>query len=197
MKEMLQDWKRQSAVGKWQYLCLLVMVAFEYAYMSPRGQEYAVIWVGVDYLLEVPAMAFLMLTIARGIRRKGQGMLHICLAMLLWIGLVQSMREVRGLAEINRGEIICFYALALPMAFGFDDGQRQWGLKTMAVVYVLEALRLCLLAGALYFDVLPELFRASVRWDGARLLQMFHPTNCAALLLIGIGISLGWCLRSK
>ena len=197
MKEMLQDWKRQPAVGKWQYLCLLMVAGIEFAYMSPRGQQYTVIWVGVDYLLEVPAMAFLMLSIARGIRRKGQGMLHICLAMLLWIGLVQSMREVRCLAEINRGEIICFYALALPMAFCFDDGQRQWGLKTMAVVYVLEALRLCLLAGALYFDVLPELFRASVRWDGARLLQMFHPTNCAALLLIGIGISLGWCLRSK
>ena len=197
MKEMLQDWKRQSAVGKWQYLCLLVMVAFEYAYMSPRGQQYTVIWVGVDYLLEVPAMAFLMLTIARGIRRKGQGMLHICLTMLLWIGLVQSMREVRGLAEINRGEIICFYALALPLAFGLDDGKRQLGLKTIAALYFVEAVRLCLLTGMLYFGTLPEQFRAKVHWDGARLLQMFHPTNCAALLLIGIGTTLAWCLRSK
>lgn len=197
MNETLKSWKRQPLVGKWQYFCLLVVAVVELVYMSPQGQKNGLVWVAADHFLEIPAMAFLLLTIARGIRREGWSTMLVSLVMLLWISLVQVMRVIRGLEQINPGEITCFYALALPLAFAMEDGERQWGLKTLAVVYLLEGLRLCLLAGALYFGILPEGYRASVFWDGARLLEMFHPTNCSALLLISIGLCLGMCLKTK
>ena len=197
MNETLKSWKREPLVGKWQYFCLLVVAVVELVYMSPQAQKNGLAWVAVDYFLEIPAMAFLLLTIARGIRRQGWSTMLVSLVMLLWIALVQVMRVIRGLEQINPGEITCFYALALPLAFAMDDGERQWGLKTLALVYLLEGLRLCLLAGALYFGILPEGYRASVLWDGARLLEMFHPTNCSALLLISIGLCLGLCLKTN
>ena len=197
MNETLKSWKREPLVGKWQYFCLLVVAVVELVYMSPQAQKNGLAWVAVDYFLEIPAMAFLLLTIARGIRRQGWSTMLVSLVMLLWIALVQVMRVIRGLEQINPGEITCFYALALPLAFAMEDGERQWGLKTLALVYLLEGLRLCLLAGALYFGILPEGYRASVLWDGARLLEMFHPTNCSALLLISIGLCLGLCLKTN
>ncbi|MDY4755752.1 MAG: O-antigen ligase family protein [Candidatus Faecousia sp.] len=197
MNETLKSWKREPLVGKWQYFCLLVVAVVELMYMSPQAQKNGLAWVAVDYFLEIPAMVFLLLTIARGIRRQGWSTMLLSLVMLLWIALVQVMRVIRGLEQINPGEITCFYALALPLAFAMEDGERQWGLKTLALVYLLEGLRLCLLAGALYFGILPEGYRASVLWDGARLLEMFHPTNCSALLLISIGLCLGLCLKTN
>ena len=197
MNEILQDWKKESLVAKCQYLCLLVVAAVELVFLSPAGQQLGITWVAVDYFLEIPAMIFLLLTVARGIHRKGWSMMLLCFAMLLWTALVQVMRVIRGLDQINPGEITCFYALALPLAFSMDDGQRQRGLHTLAAVYLLEALRLCVLAGMLYLELLPESYAGSVRWDGARLVELFHPTNCATMLMIGIGLCLGICLKTK
>ena len=197
MNEMLHDWKKEPLVARCQYLCLLVVAAVELVFLSPAGQQLGITWVAVDYFLEIPAMIFLLLTVARGINRKGRSMMALCFAMLLWTALVQVMRVIRGLDQIKPGEITCFYALALPLAFAMDDGQRQRGLRTLAAVFLLEALRLCVLAGMLYLKVLPESYAASVRWDGARLVELFHPTNCATVLMIGIGICLGICLKTK
>lgn len=197
MNELMNDWKRQPLVGKWQYLCLLVVAGFELLYISPAGQMLPVLWTMADYFLEIPAMVFLMLTIARGINRRGRPMMVLCLAMLLWISLVQVMRQIRSLGQIAPGEITCFYAMALPMAFALDDGSRQRGLNTIAAVYLLESLGLCILGGALYFGCLPEALSKYVYWENERLLELSHPTNCAAMLMIGIGLSLGLCVRTK
>ena len=197
MNEQIKRWKEEPLATIGQYLCLLAVAAVLLAFMSPMGQQMGLTWIGVDYFLEIPAMVFLMCTIALGINRKGRSMMVLCLGLLLWMALVQVMRVYRGLEQITAGEITCFYTLALPLAFSMDDGKRQRGLNTLAAVYLLESLRLCVLAGALCVGILPESYAGAVRWDGARLVQMFHPTNCAALLMIGIGISLGISLRTK
>ena len=197
MNERINNWKRQPLIGKCQYLCLLVVALVELVYMSPIAQGLGIIWTIVDYFLEVPAMVFLMLSIARGINRRGRSTMVVCLSMLLWVSLVQVMRAIRCMEQIAPGEIACFYALALPMAFAMDDGREQRGLNVLVVLYLLESLRLCILGGALFFGVLPERFADRVYWEGERLLEMLHPTNCAALLMIGIGLCLGLCFRAK
>ena len=197
MNEMLRDWKKQTPVAKWQFFCLLIAVLVELVFLSPMGRVLGITWIAVDYFLAIPAMAFLMLSIARGMNRKGRSMMVLSFAMVLWVALVQVMREYRGMEQIIPGEITFFYAMLLPLAFGLDDGKRQWGLGLLCGLFLLEALRLCLLGGALYFGLLPEGYIASVYWDGPRLVQLNHPTNCAAVLLISIAISLGWCLKTK
>lgn len=197
MNELLRDWKKQPSIGKWQFACLLIAVLVELVFLSPMGRMHGLTWVAVDHFLAIPAMAFLMLSIARGINRKGRSTVVLSLAMVLWIALVQVMREYRGFAQILPGEITLFYAMLLPMAFCLEDGKRQWGLYILCGLFLLEGLRVCLLGGMLYFGILPERYEASVYWDGARMLQLNHPTNCAAVLLISIAISLGWCLKTK
>lgn len=197
MNDMLRDWKKQPPVAKWQFFCLLIAVLVELVFLSPMGRVLGITWIAVDYFLAIPAMAFLMLSIARGMNRKGRSMMVLSFAMVLWVALVQVMREYRGMEQIIPGEITFFYAMLLPLAFGLDDGKRQWGLGLLCGLFLLVALRLCLLGGALYFGLLPEGYKASVYWDGPRLVQLNHPTNCAAVLLISIAISLGWCLKTK
>ena len=197
MNDMLRDWKKQPPVAKWQFFCLLIAVLVELVFLSPMGRVLGITWIAVDYFLAIPAMAFLMLSIARGMNRKGRSMMVLSFAMVLWVALVQVMREYRGMEQIIPGEITFFYAMLLPLAFGLDDGKRQWGLGLLCGLFLLVALRLCLRGGALYFGLLPEGYKASVYWDGPRLVQLNHPTNCAAVLLISIAISLGWCLKTK
>ena len=197
MNELLRDWKKQPSIAKWQFFCLLTVVLVELVFLSPMGRMHGMTWVAVDYFLAIPAMAFLMLSIARGMNRKGRSMMVLSFAMVLWVALVQVMREYRGFAQILPGEITLFYAMLLPMAFCLEDGKRQWGLYLLCGMFLLEGLRICLLGGALYFGILPEEYEASVYWDGARLLQLNHPTNCAAVLLVSIAISFGWCLKTK
>lgn len=197
MNEMLHDWKKQPPVAKWQFFCLLIVVLVELVFLSPMGRMRGYIWIAVDQFLAIPAMAFLMLSIARGMDRKGRAMVVLSFAMVLWVALVQVMREYRGMEKILPGEITLFYAMLLPLAFALDDGKRQWGLYLLCGVFLLEGLRLCLLGGALYFGILPESYASSVYWDGARLVQVNHPTNCATLLLISIAVSLGWCVKTK
>ena len=70
-------------------------------------------------------------------------------------------------------------------------------MKTLALAFLAEGLLLTVLGLGLRFGFLPEAFIDTVRWDGARLLQLSHPNNCAVMLMLGIGICLALCFRTK
>lgn len=197
MDEMIRAQKRRTILGNLQYGCLLAVVLAELVFLSPMGQRSGLALVTVDYFLAIPAMAFLMLTFARGVNGKGLAVLVLSLAMLAWLGLVQGFRAYFETNLIEPGEMICCFALALPLAFGMEDGQRQRGLKTLALAFLAEGLLLAVLGLGLRFGFLPQACLDTVRWDGARLLELSHPNNCAVMLMLGIGICLGLCFRCK
>lgn len=197
MDEMIPAQKRSAILRYLQYGCLLAVVLAELVFLSPMGQRSGLALVTVDYFLAIPAMAFLMLSFARDIKGKGLAPMVLGLGMLVWFCLAQGFRAYFERALIEPGGMICCYALALPLAFGMEDGQRQRGLKTLALTFLAEGLLLTVLGLGLRFGFLPQDFADTVRWDGARLLQLSHPNNCAVMLMLGIGICLALCFRTK
>ena len=197
MDEMKPTRKQRLSLGCLQLGCVLLVCLLELFFMSPVGRQHGEAWAGVNHLLAVPGVAFLLLAMARGGNKPGKAMGALSIAMLLWFGCVQFFRAIRGMEQLLPGEITCFYALALPMAWAMEDGQRQWGLKALTLTFLAESLALTVLGLSLRFGFLPEAYAGGVRWDGTRLLELFHPNNCAVVLMLGIGICLGLCCRSK
>ena len=197
MNDMIRSWKEESRVRKLQYGCVLLALLVELIFFSPPALENGAAWLLVNYFLVVPCGLFLLLTLLRGINRKGRASLVLGLVMLVWAVVAEGIRLISGMGLIEPGVIAFYYALALPMAFALDDSRRQWGITALAVVFVLEGIRLCLQTAGLALGILPEIYAKFICWDGARLLQMFHPTTCAMLLMLGMGCSLALCLRTK
>lgn len=197
MNEMIRFWKEEARTRKLQYGCVLLALLVELIFFSPLAQENGAAWLLVNYFLVLPCGLFLLLTLLRGVNRKGRASLVLGLVMLVWAVVAEGIRLISGMGLIEPGVIAFYYALALPMAFALDDSRRQWGITALAVVFVLEGIRLCLQAAGLALGILPEIYAKFICWDGARLLQMFHPTNCAMLLMLGMGCSLALCLRTK
>lgn len=197
MNEMILSWKQEPRDRKLQYGCVLLTVLVELIFFIPLCQQIGVAWLGADYFLVIPGGIFLLLGLRRGIHRKGRAPMVLALIMVVWSVCVEIFRLLFGMLPMAPGEIACFYGLALPMAFAMDDGERQWGLNALAALFVLEGIHLCVLAAGLIFGFLPDSYSEFIRWDGARLVEMFHPTNCASLLLLGIGFSLALCFRTK
>ncbi|MGN0981589.1 MAG: O-antigen ligase family protein [Candidatus Limivicinus sp.] len=197
MNEMIQSWRQEPRDRKLQYGCVLLTVLAELIFFTPLWQQTGLAWLAADYFLVIPGGIFLLLALRRGINRKGRAMLVLSLIMVVWSVCVEIFRLLFGMLPIEPGEIACYYGLALPMAYAMEDGSRQRGLNAIGALFVLEGIHLCVLAASLMFGFLPERYSEYVRWDGARLLEMFHPNNCATLLILGMGFCLGLCFRTK
>lgn len=197
MIETLQSWKRESRIGKLQLLCVLAVVLAELVFLSPKGLQSGIAFATVDYLLAIPSLAFLMLCFARGFQGKGITTMVLSLVMLIWFCVVQGIRSYFDMDTIEPGEMICYYALALPLAYGMEDGRRQWGLNALAALFLVEGIQVCLLTAGLYLDVLPDFCANVVQWAKGRLVQLRQPNNCGALLLVSIGVTFGLSFRTK
>lgn len=197
MNKTLQSWKQESRLGKLQLVCVLAVVVAELVFLSPKGLQSGIASVTVDYLLAIPALAFLMLCFARGFKGKGITTMVLSLVMLFWFGLVQGIRAYFDISTLEPGEMLCFYALALPLAYGMADGRRQWGLNALAALFLVEGIQVLLLTVGLYLEVLPDFCANVVRWAKGRLVQLYQPNNCGALLLVSIGVTFGLSFRTQ
>lgn len=197
MNHMRQSWKQEPLVGKLQFGCILFVVLFELLFLSPLGQQFETTWKIADRYLMVPCLAFLLLTFLRGLNQAGKTALVMGVLLLGWITVVQLLRNANAVNPLASGGIICGGVLALPMAYGTRDEKKQWGLYILSGLILLEALRLCVHGAALRYGFLPEALSRNVRWMNGRLAQMFHPNNCATLLMVGIGICLALCFRTR
>ena len=197
MNELMISWKKESNDKKIQYCCVLAVLLVEWMYFSPPVLDTGAAALSVDYFLVIPSGLFLLLTLRRGINRKGKAPFILGFLMLAWAVAVEVLRILFGIKCFAPGVAACNYALALPMAFALEDERRQWGITAFALLYVLTGVRLCVQAIGLIFEILPQPYSTFVCWDGARLRQMFHPTSCAALLMLGMGFCLALCSRTK
>ena len=197
MKEAILSWKKEPRDKKVQYCCVLVLLLVELMFFSPPMHAAGAAMLSVDYFMVIPAGLFLLITLRKGINRKGRATLVLGLLMAAWAVAVEVLRFRFNMDFFAPGGIAMYYGLALPMAFAIEDEHRQWGITAFALLFVLAGIRLCIQAAGLILGILPESYSAFVRWDGARLQQMFHPTNCALILMLGIGFSLALCFRTK
>lgn len=197
MREIVQSWRQEPRLGKLQYSCLLAVVLLEWFFLSPWGQRTNLAWVLVERFLQIPALVFLLLSVARGASRKGRSTLVLGILVLLWFSVAQILRGMNSVDKVAWGPITCSYALALPLAYATDDAGRQRGLNTLFALFLLEGIRLCVYAAALKLGFLPRLLSANVCWVDSRLQQLAHPNTCAATLMLGMGVSLALCFRVK
>ena len=197
MKETIQSWKKEPRDKKLQYCCVLAMLLAELMFFSPPVLATGAAALCVDYFMVIPAGLFLLITLYRGINRKGRAAFVLGFVMAAWAVAAEVLRILFGMDFFAPGETAMYYGLALPMAFALVDEQRQWGITAFALLFVLTGIRLCIQAAGLILGVLPESYSIYVRWDGPRLVQLFHPTSCAALLMLGMGFCLALCFRTK
>ena len=197
MKETIQSWKKEPRDKKLQYCCVLVLLLVELMFFSPPVLVTGAAALGVDYFMVIPAGLFLLITLYKGIKRKGRATVVLGFVMAAWAVAVEVLRILFGMDFFAPGETAMYYGLALPMAFALEDEQRQWGITAFALLFVLTGIRLCIQAAGLILGVLPEPYTTFVCWDGPRLQQMFHPTNCAVVLMLGMGFCLALCFRTK
>ena len=194
---MRQSWEMESSEKKAQYCCVLTLLLAEMMFFSPPIMYTGLAALSVDYFIVIPGGLFMLLNLHRGINRKGRATFVLGFAMVVWSVVVELLRVLFGMDFFAPGETASFYALALPMAFSLEDEHRQWGITAFALLHVLTGVRLCVQAAGLIFGILQEPYSIFVFWDGPRLVQMFHPTTCAVLLMLGMGFCIALCLRTK
>lgn len=187
----------ESSEKKAQYCCVLTLLLAEMMFFSPPIMATGLAALSVDYFIVIPGGLFMLLNLHRGINRKGRATFVLGFAMVVWSVVVELLRVLFGMDFFAPGETASFYALALPMAFSLEDEHRQWGITAFALLYVLTGVRLCVQAAGLIIGILQEPYSIFVFWDGPRLVQMFHPTTCAVLLMLGMGFCIALCLRTK
>ena len=142
MIETIQSWKKEPRDKKLQYCCVLLLLLVELMFFSPPVLVTGAAALGVDYFMVIPAGLFLLITLYKGIKRKGRATVVLGFVMAAWAVAVEVLRILFGMDFFAPGETAMYYGLALPMAFALEDEQRQWGITAFALLFVLTGIRL-------------------------------------------------------
>lgn len=180
-----------NALGKLQFYCLIAAGALELLFMILGSLFNYVAYYYVETYLIVPCAAFFALSLLSKVPSHARKSIFLCLAMVVWFMVTQTAQRLQGMEPKVIGMFFCTYLLAFPYASVTEDSARQRGLKWITGIYIAVSLVLCVYASMLYFGLLPDWFHNEVRWDGARLLALWHPNICACLFMIGIALCLG------
>ena len=180
-----------NALGKLQFYCLIAAGALELLFMILGSLFNYVAYYYVETYLIVPCAAFFALSLLSKVPSHARKSIFLCLAMVVWFMVTQTAQRLQGMEPKVIGMFFCTYLLAFPYASITEDGKKQQGLKWITGIYIAVSLVLCVYASMLYFGLLPDWFHNEVRWDGARLLALWHPNICACLFMIGIALCLG------
>lgn len=144
-----------------------------------------------EYFLIFPVMTFLGAALTAETSRDACRDLLIGIACVVWFCAVQANHRIHENTARHVGLFACAYLLAFPFASVFDDGKKQHGLKTIALLFTAACVVLCLGGLLLRLNLLPGRLRTVYSWDGSRLRAIWHMNITASLLMIGIAVCLG------
>lgn len=122
--------------------------------------------------------------------------LILAAAAVSWFVIAQCIHKMSGMENHPLGTVFLVYLLAFPFAALTGD-RENGGLNRVGGMFVAASLVLVCYTVLLMLDLLPGLLKSHVFWDGARLNPMWHPNIAASYLMIGIGFSLAFCIRSR
>lgn len=180
-----------------QFLCLLAAVALEFLFFALEDRVGGITYMYVERYLAFPAMIFLGASLCRELSPRAKHTLMLSAFMLVWFFLTQTIHQAVEFDRKETGTFFFVYGMALPFAAATDDGQRQQGLKLVAGLFLAVSILVVAYAGLLTAGLLPGALEKWVYWDGARFTAIGHPNISACLLMIGMGIGLGACLKTK
>lgn len=180
------------SAGRMQFYCLLALGLMELLLMiGGEAQRAFAFYIAENYLM-IPGLLFWGAAMVGKKSALAKRNLILGAAMVLWFALAQTVQHIHGEYPYGISLWWSAYLLALPFAAVTQDGKRQKGLRVTAVLYIAAALILTLYAVLLLAEALPESLRDTVKWDGARLMAVWHPNITACILLIGMAFCLGF-----
>lgn len=180
-----------------QYLCLLAAVVLEFLFFALEDRVGGIAYMYVERYLAFLAMIFLGASLCRELSPRAKRTLMLSGFMLGWFFLVQTIHQATELDRKESGTFFFVYGMALPFAAVTDDDLRQRGLKLVTGMFLAASVLVVAYAGLLVTGLLPQALDNYVCWDGARFSAMGHPNKCACLMMIGMGVGLGTCLKTK
>lgn len=182
---------------KLQVICLTAAGLMElFLITCGPAMNYAGYYIVQNFLV-VPGLVFLGVTLTQELTPAGKRDLLVGLGMVVWLTIAQLLHRMAGTKPANIGMWWSAYLLAFPFAAGVRKDERKRGFRIMAAIYVAAALTMSLYAALLMVDLVPGFLMGEVRWDGTRLMALWHPNIIACILMIGIALCLGACFGTE
>ena len=159
-------------------LMLFFLIVFDNFY-------YFLVEDSVDALFIIPCMFLLGSACVGGVSPAAAKKLGLCLAVVVWLGLVQLFR--REWDDWNT-RMMGMYLVAFPFAALTRDDKK--GLNILAAFYLAGSLVIACYTALLLLDSLHYYLQSFVYWQGARLYVFRHPNTTGSILLISVGFYL-------
>ena len=183
--------------GVVQWLCLLVVAMVELLFFLPGEAADSIVYAFLEWKLVDVVILFLAASFFRKQLLRSRGYFLFALLTVLWFYVVRAIHLGLEGTNQNPGAFICAYLLCFPFAAAVGDGKRMLGLKALAAVFMLVGAAFGFFAVLLVTGRLPAFLDGYIFWDGPRFGTLGHPNLCATVLMISIGLTVGFALRAK
>lgn len=190
-----------SSENRWtpariQFCCLAAVssVAFLFTIL---GVYKEIAYYYAENFLVIPAALFVGVSLTGELKAEGRRCMKLAAFMCLWYIIVASKHRLQGMAPTSASAFFCMYLLVFPFAAVTGDGERQEGLLMAAKVFAASALvnvGYGLLAVA---DRVPAFLESLIKFDGGRLMVLFHPNITACVYMIGAVFCIGGIYRTE
>lgn len=183
------------------YLCLLAVGAMECLYATTYfvcidGFFFVNDYFAENYLI-IPCFLFLGAVISNPLPKLAKRCFLLGIGMAAWFMFVELWHGAHDYGLNPLGPFFILYLMAFPFAAAVQENKESTGLFLLGLLYVAAGLLMVCYTVLLYLGKLHPIMRAYVYWDGARLSNVWHPNITAAFLLLGLGFSIAFLLRTK
>lgn len=140
---------------------------------------------------------FLCATLLQPITSQAKRSILLSTIAVLWFAAVQCHHQLDQMGTDSISLFAVVYLLAFPFAAVANDKTKITGIKWLGEIYIAGSLCLVLCAPLLLLDIVPEMLRSRIRWDGTRLNALWHPNIAACLLMVGIGFTVYFLILTE
>lgn len=186
-----------AAAGLLQWFCLLVLIAVELLFFLPGEAADGIVYLFLEWRFVDLSILFLAASVCRKTLRQSRGYLLLALLVVVWFYVLRSVHLRSEGTNQDPGAFVGAYLLCLPFAAAAADEERQWGLKALLAVFVLTGAAFGGYAVLLVLRRLPAFLEGYVFWDGPRFGTMGHPNICATVLMVSVGLTAGFAVKSR
>ena len=185
--------------GSEKNLPLLLLFAagmIDFLWITLEGQfSFVGYYLAKTYLI-VPCLLFLGYMLRGKVTAFAGRRLLLAAAAVSWFVVVQIVHQMTDMEPHPIATVFFVYLMGFPFASLTEDRDSA-GIRLIGKLFVAASLVLVGYGAMLFFDWVPEGLKTFIYWDGARLRALWHPNLMAFYLMIGIGFSASFCVRTE
>ncbi len=189
-------WKNGNSEKNVPMLLLLAVCIIEFLFITLENQFFGAGYYLAETYLIVPCLLFLGYVLREQRSRFATRRFLLAVAAISWFLFVQLIHRLSGMGNHPMGTVFFVYLMAFPFAALAEDRENA-GLWLVGGMFVAASLVLVGYTLLLLLDWVPAGLEEYLFWDGARLHALWHPNVAAGYLMIGIGFSVVFCIRSR